>query len=423
MAVKQATTANAIRFADLGDFMGAIFWKLLRRVKWEGVQELTAQGCASQIGALKLAAIAMRYSHSILIWAFPFATVLFSAEPKKLIEFGWDEPSTSFVREHIAEMERTPFDGVVFDAEARKPNGQKFRFTWDGWGTNQIEEADMQRAIDDLRSTRFQRFTDNFFRFNTTPATLDWFDDYSTVIHNCRVAAWFAKQGGVKGVLFDIEQYEGQLFDYRKQRDTKTKSWDAYAAKVRERGREVMNAFQEGYPDATIFLTFGYSLPWNQSQQGKRPLAECSYGLLAPFLDGMLDVAKGKTLMVDGNEGAYRFRDTNRFAASYRAMKQDLLPIVHAGKISYAQHFSLSFGLWMDCDWRKTGWSTNDFSTNFYSPDAFERSVRTALQTADNYVWVYTEQPRWWSSEGRTVKLPEAYGEAVRRARRGIAKD
>src|SRR4051794_16415984 len=31
----------------------------------------------------------------------------------KLIEYGWDSPSAEFVRTHIAEMERRPFDGVV----------------------------------------------------------------------------------------------------------------------------------------------------------------------------------------------------------------------------------------------------------------------------------------------------------------------
>jgi hypothetical protein len=343
------------------------------------------------------------------------------AKNKKLIEFGWDEPSTSFMREHIAEMERAPFDGVVFNVDARSPKGSKRRFTWEAWNTNRVEEIDMQATVNDLRATKFQRFTDNFLRFNTTPAKLDWFDDHSAVINNCRIAAWTAKQGGVKGVLFDIEQYEGQLFDFRKQRD-KTKSWDDYAAKVRERGREVMNAFQQGYPDATIFLTFGYSLPWAESQQGKRALAECHYGMLAPFLDGMLDAIKGNTILVDGNEGAYRFRDTNRFATSYRAMKQDLLPIVQS-KENYPKHFSLGFGLWMDCDWRKVGWGTNNYATNFYSPQAFEHSVRAALQTADDYVWVYTEQPRWWSNEGGTVKLPAAYEQAVRRARMGLAKE
>src|SRR6185369_5678150 len=125
-----------------------------------------------------------------------------AGEPKlkKLIEFGWDEPGTSFMREHIAEMERAPFDGVVFHVDAGKPGGAKRRFTWEAWATNRFEQGELQQAIDDLRATKFKRLADNFMRFNTTPAKLDWFDDYSAVIHNCRIAAWAAKQAGVKGL-------------------------------------------------------------------------------------------------------------------------------------------------------------------------------------------------------------------------------
>ena len=79
--------------------------------------------------------------------------------------------------------------------------------------------------------------------------------------------------------------------------------------------------------------------------------------------------------------------------------------------------FSFGFGIWLDEDWRKFGWDTNDLSKNFYSPVAFEASVRTALETADEYVWIYTETPRWWSAEGTPVKLPAAYDAAVRRVR------
>jgi hypothetical protein len=42
---------------------------------------------------------------------------------KKLIEFGWDEPGTSFLRRHRAELERTPFDGCVFHIERGTATG------------------------------------------------------------------------------------------------------------------------------------------------------------------------------------------------------------------------------------------------------------------------------------------------------------
>ena len=105
-------------------------------------------------------------------------------------------------------------------------------------------------------------------------------------------------------MLFDIEQYDGLLFDYRKQRDAKTKSWEVYAAQVRQRGREVMEAFQDGYPGLTVFLTFCYSLPWLESASGRGALAECHYGLLAPFMDGLVDAAETRRWMewMDANQ-------------------------------------------------------------------------------------------------------------------------
>jgi hypothetical protein len=49
--------------------------------------------------------------------------------------------------------------------------------------------------------------------------------------------------------------------------------------------------------------------------------------------------------------------------------------------------------------------------------------VRQAPETADEYVWIDTETPRWWSKEGTAVELPEACDTALRRARKGLARD
>jgi hypothetical protein len=97
-------------------------------------------------------------------------------------------------------------------------------------------------------------------------------------------------------------------------------------------------------------------------------------------------------------------------------MKQELVPIVNDPQ-KYQRFFSFSFGLWLDKDWRKVGWDETDFSKNYFSPEVFESSVRQALALADEYVWIYSETPRWWSKEGKPIKLPEAYEAALRRAR------
>jgi hypothetical protein len=339
------------------------------------------------------------------------------ASSKKLIEFGWDEPDPAFMRQHLQALERSPFDGCVFHLDAVKPGGGRAgSFTWEAWGTRAFRYEELNKAIADLQATPFRKFTNNFLRFNTAPAKLDWFDDYRAVIHNAELAARVAKEGRCPGLLFDIEQYEGQLFDFRKQRDNKTKSWDEYAAQVRQRGREVMAAFQTAYPNLTVFLTFGYSLPWAECGGKKDQLAQAHYGLLAPFLDGMVEAARGAVKLVDGHELSYNFKTPAEFRTAYQTMEQKLLPLVAAPE-KYRQVFSFSFGLWMDQNWRKLGWSTNEFAKNYHTPEQFETCTRAALAAADEYVWIYTEVPRWWSEEGTPVKMPPQYDAAVRQAR------
>ncbi|MGQ9487658.1 MAG: hypothetical protein ACUVSE_07875 [Armatimonadota bacterium] len=340
------------------------------------------------------------------------------AVSKKLIEFGWDEPDTAFMRRHIAQMETTPFDGCVFHLNYTTSEGKTANFTWECWSKRTFTEAELRPALEDLKATRFRKFKHNFLRFNTTPADIDWFDDFSAVLNNARLAARIAREGRCAGILFDIEQYNAPLFDYQRQRDASTKPWEEYAEQVRRRGREVMQAFQQGYPGLKVLLTFGYCLPWAQSQGGKRPLKECTYGLLAPFLDGMVDAARGGTRLTDGHELSYGFRDPAQFTKAYQTMKHDLLPIV-ADPRKYARVFSFSFGIWMDLDWRNSGWHTDDLSKNPHPPAQFEAIVREAMKVADEYVWIYSETPRWWSEEGKPIKLPREYTEALQRAKEG----
>ena len=212
------------------------------------------------------------------------------------------------------------------------------------------------------------RFKSNFLRFNTTPADVDWFDDFAPIVSNARLAASLARDGRCAGILLDVEQYEGHLFDFNRQRDGKAKGWDAYASQARRRGREVMEAFQAGFPDLVVLLTFGHSLPWVESGRGKKPLAETDYGLLAPFLDGMVEAARGKTKIVDGHELSYGYKTAARFAEAHATIKEGVAPIV-ADRAAYARVVSAGFGLWLDFDWRKQGWNVDDPSKNYFTPE------------------------------------------------------
>jgi hypothetical protein len=334
---------------------------------------------------------------------------------KKLLEWGWDEPDTSFMRQHIREMEDTPFDGCVFGVRAG-PAGAGGSFTWQFWGRRPFTPADLANALADLRATRPRRFSDSFLRVNVTPGDVDWFEDFSAVTANARLAAELARAGRARGVVLDVEQYQGQLFDYRAQRFASSRSWNTYAAQARLRGREIVSALQDGYPGLTVFLSFGHSLPWVQSEHNRRPLAETSYGLLAPFVDGMLDTARGRTRIVDGYELSYGFREPRQFADARRLVEQGVLPIV-AAPLVYRERLQLGFGIWLDYDWRRRGWSATEPSRNYITPETLESTVTAALRTSDEYVWIYNETPRWWGSTKPEARMPEAYVTALRRAK------
>ena len=319
-------------------------------------------------------------------------------------------------------METSPFDGCVFHANVVEKDGKVANFAWLGWGLRAFSIEELQPAVEDLKATRFDRFSDNFLRFNTAPADVDWFDDFASIVGNARLAARVAREGHCRGILFDVEQYQGKLFEYHKQRDASTKPWAEYATQGRLRGREVMTAFRQGYPGVTVLLTFGHSYPWKQSEAGKTPLPDCEYGLLAPFLDGMVEATEAGARLVDAHELSYGYRDLEKFDLARRTILEGVLPIVEKPE-AYRKAISVGFGLWLDYDWPKHGWDEADLSKNYFTPIAFEASTRKALELADEYVWIYTEKPRWWTEPGPPASLPAPYIEALRRARKGLAKD
>ncbi|HWB03305.1 MAG TPA: hypothetical protein VG796_09795 [Verrucomicrobiales bacterium] len=363
--------------------------------------------------------------HAVLTSLLSLSPAL-AGNVRKLIEFGHDEPDTKFLREHAEEMARTPFDGCVFHVMAQKPGGGSEHFMWECWGTRAFEETAVAAAREDLRAVRGRGLKHNFLRINVVPGFIDWFDDYGAIVKNVRLAASLAREGGCDGILFDTEQYAGQqggaaahdIFGYANQKDAKTKSWEEYAGRARKRGTEVMAAMQEGFPELTVLLTFGHSLPKYQMAKGNKPLSAVSYGLLAPFLDGMIDAATGGTRIVDGYELSYGFKERAQFEEARREMLNESLEIA-GNPYKFRKTVSCGFGLWMDRNSHTIPWSPENFAPHWFQPHEFEASLRNARALTDEYVWIYTEKPRWWTAAGKPEALPAAYERAVRRGWNG----
>ena len=69
-----------------------------------------------------------------------------SGSKKKIIEWGWDDPRTAFVRANIDKVEQLPFDGVVFTL--RHSDGKDV--TWTMWGSIRLEYENLAHMVDDL---------------------------------------------------------------------------------------------------------------------------------------------------------------------------------------------------------------------------------------------------------------------------------
>jgi hypothetical protein len=182
-----------------------------------------------------------------------------------------------------------------------------------------------------------------------------------------------------------------------------------------------MQAFQAGYPDVTIVFTWGISLVHLQIGGAVSKLPEAEYGLLPAFISGMAEAASPEVSLVDGYEGGYGFRDARQFEAAREVFSTLVLPFIDNAE-GYRRHFSLGYGIWLDNDWRKTGWNPAEPAKNYFTPDQFHHTVQSALQLSDRYVWIYTEQPRWWSEQGTPLNLSEPYIQALRDARRDEAR-
>ncbi len=339
---------------------------------------------------------------------------------KRLIEMGWDEPNPAFMRRHLAQLEASPFDGCVYHVGGPRPDGQLGVFGWQSWGTRVFTGQELADDLRNLRATPFKRFRSNFLRINVTPGRLDWFDDYSAVLSNLTLGASIARRGNSKGVLLDTETYEGPLFDYSKQHDRDRHSYDEYAAQARQRGREVMRALERGYPGLTVFLTLGATHTAIQTRWEPVALDKGPYGLLAPFVDGMVLAASDSARIVDGLEASYPVR-TPKEVEGYVAVQDSMVLAFVTDPVKYRRVVSNSFGIWLDHDWRHRGWNPTTSTRNYRPAAAFQATVRRALELADDYVWIYGELPHWWNASGRPSRLPAAYDRALRNARRGLA--
>lgn len=345
-----------------------------------------------------------------------FAHMILAAEPasdrKKFIELGWDIPSTAQLRESWSEMEQsTPFDGVMFKVEAKDDQGRKLssEAIWDGrpW-----KREWLQGALADLKSCPFTQFTDNFVRFNATPGNMDWADDagWAALSEKAGHCAWLMKQSGAKGLAIDFESYGAHQFKFDA---VKGREFADTAAMARKRGGQFVQGIARDFPDAVLLTLWmnSINLKAGASDMPDAILASSGYGLLPAFIDGMLDAAPPAMVFVDGCENGYYMDSAEEYLRAAHEMRSwnggAIRLVSPANRAKYRQQVQAGFGFYLDM-------FLNEATNRYYRGPIngsrlarLERNLGFARDAADEYVWVYGEQCRWW---GQPLSVPKSVG-------------
>lgn len=337
--------------------------------------------------------------------------------PKKLIEYGWDVPTPVFVKQNIKEMEKQPFDGIVI----RLKGGKKV-FLHQPYDPKEFTE-DLQS----LKSTNFTKFTDNFLLMWATPEEgWDWFSDsdWQASEQNIRLFARLARSAGFEGIAFDPEPYGVDPWIYAKLPGAKDKSFAEYSQQVQKRGAQFMQALQQEIPGVKILSLFQLSyleifLDERNLPERMRQMSTESYGLLAAFMNGMLDVVQANTTIVDGNENSYYYAGKQEFLDVHKLIKEKLLTFVdEKNREKYAKQVQVGHALYIDHLFA-LGKPQESRVSHYLTPQQrqqwLEHNTYYGLSTSDEYLWCYSEEMNWWKNN-----VPSGAAEAIRSAKQKI---
>ncbi|MCO8124133.1 hypothetical protein NHH03_20480 [Stieleria sp. TO1_6] len=327
----------------------------------------------------------------------------------RIITCGWNAPTASQFARDIDQMPGDlPLTGCVMTlhADSGNPNPLATAHSRDDWS-----RLNVQRSIDAVTAATKQQMADNYLLLKANPGDIDWLDDdgWQIISEHYRIAARLARQAGLKGLLFDAEPYTKPFrqFHYTRQPGARKHGFDEYQSAARRRGRQVMQAIADEFPDAELYSYFLLSyLIDDHPHRGPSPvgrsdanwcLAAHSYGLLPAFVDGWLDVIPRTMTIIDGCENAYWFETESQFAdcaEGVRSRGRQLIATENQPK--YDRQIRVAFPIYLDAIHPTLA------GTYTLQPDRrdrlelLRRNLSAALQHSDSLVWLYGEHGRWW---------------------------
>ena len=328
---------------------------------------------------------------------------LLSAGQVKIIDLSWSNPTIGFLQKNLAEMEKnSPLDGITIRVRGNRivRNGKKYFAGESLWTTSKVEFKDFAGDIAALKKLPFKKFTDNFYYSTTFYYDLDWYNDahWAQAAANFGVAAKVCRAAGLKGMLFDIEEYGKRFWDYQKLVDPK-KGYKDTCKIVYKRGQQWGKAVFANYPEITIFMPFMLSM--------------YTGNLSSSFINGILSVMPPAARIIEGYESdGYRAGKPEDYAVIaakyYRNAKFKVAP---ENRNRYLAQVELAPSFYLDSivrhprftEQKKACGGVNNF---------MRRNLSGAVKEAGSYIWFYSEQGSWWKKSPHP-KVKQTWEEQV----------
>jgi hypothetical protein len=314
---------------------------------------------------------------------------------------------TPNILKNIDYIESLPFDGMVVDIPA-------------GWLLMEGKPLNYDDIYDPWLAPlegKFKKFTHNFLRAQVNDPG-DVFDDakWNITIENWRLLARAARQIGFAGIYFDNEEYFNPWLNYPEDYTNPTRSLKEYQAQAQLRGRQIMQAVVQEFPDIDVLFMHGPYItePKTPSYVKKSQVGgPDGYELHGPLFVGFLEGAGDRATIIDGGE-VYQYRTQEDFQHSYDWRKYGMASaktnsafIPPAIRAQWPNRVSISYGVYNQT------WPTPQDQMN---PTIMKSTLANALQRADDYVWFYAEKDTWFVPGG----VSQEWIDAVKAARAAV---
>lgn len=226
---------------------------------------------------------------------------------------------------------------------------------------------------------------------------LDWADDkaWANYAENMAVAAWVAKEGNMKGLMLDPEEYANA----KQYNHTPADPPYGECAKIaRQRGREVFSRVFKEYPDIVLFTLwyFGRFRHYPEGVNRTNPVvyAEDRGELLHHFYNGILDAMPPGARIIDGCEHYSLSATKYQYLFNANSISTAVMPFVAPeNRNKYRAQVRVSNTHFLDM----FAQTANPKSRWYHGPvngsrlEHLRLNFEQSLLTADEYVWIYGE--------------------------------